>query len=198
MLSAVRAAAAVAAVIGALTAAPFAPAATPTTPRRSAMPSRPRASWSTETRSRPSPTLNGGTRASGRPATTRRSPTSRPSSTRPATTAPGSRTSSSPSSRRTRPRSSRASRRRRETYTLDDDFLTMEYSGSGDVTGALVPTNDIVIPPGAEASTSNSGCEAADFTPAVGHRAAGRADPARHLRLRRQGAERRRPPATTR
>ena len=42
----------------------------------------------------------------------------------------------------------------------------MEYSGSGDVTGDLVPTNDIVIPPGAEASTSNSGCEPGDFTPA--------------------------------
>jgi Zn-dependent M28 family amino/carboxypeptidase len=53
-----------------------------------------------------------------------------------------------------------------ETYALTDDFLTMEYSGSGDVTGELVPTNDIVIPPGAEASTSNSGCEAGDFEPA--------------------------------
>ena len=52
------------------------------------------------------------------------------------------------------------------TYVLTDDFLTMEYSGSGDVTGALVPTNDIVIPPGAEASTSSSGCEPGDFTPA--------------------------------
>ena len=52
------------------------------------------------------------------------------------------------------------------TYTLVDDFLTMEYSGSGDVTGSLVPTNDIVLPPGPTASTSNSGCEAADFTTA--------------------------------
>ena len=42
----------------------------------------------------------------------------------------------------------------------------MEYSGSGNVTGSIVPTNDIVLPPGAEASTSNSGCEAADFAPA--------------------------------
>ncbi len=50
--------------------------------------------------------------------------------------------------------------------SLNDDFLTMEYSGSGDVTGDLVPTNDVVIPPGAEASTSNSGCEPGDFTPA--------------------------------
>jgi Zn-dependent M28 family amino/carboxypeptidase len=50
-----------------------------------------------------------------------------------------------------------------EVYVNGTDFLTMEYSGSGDVTGILVPTNDIVIPPGAEASTSNSGCEAGDF-----------------------------------
>jgi Zn-dependent M28 family amino/carboxypeptidase len=52
------------------------------------------------------------------------------------------------------------------TYTLTDEFLTMEYSGSGDVTGSIVPTNDIVIPPGPTASTSHSGCEAGDFAPA--------------------------------
>lgn len=46
-------------------------------------------------------------------------------------------------------------------------FATMEYSGSGDVTRLVVPTNDIVIPPGATPSTSNSGCEAADFPAAV-------------------------------
>jgi Zn-dependent M28 family amino/carboxypeptidase len=49
------------------------------------------------------------------------------------------------------------------TYVRGTDFSVMEYSGSGDVTGNIVPTNDIVIPPGATASTSNSGCEAADF-----------------------------------
>ncbi len=52
------------------------------------------------------------------------------------------------------------------TYALVDEFLTMEYSGSGDVTGALVPTNDVMVPPGAEASSSSSGCEATDFQPA--------------------------------
>ena len=52
------------------------------------------------------------------------------------------------------------------TYALNDDFATMEYSGSGDATGKLVSTNDVVIPPGAEANTSNSGCEASDFAPA--------------------------------
>jgi len=45
----------------------------------------------------------------------------------------------------------------------DAVVYTMEYSGSGDVTGTLVATNDIVIPPGAEASTSSSGCELADY-----------------------------------
>lgn len=49
------------------------------------------------------------------------------------------------------------------TYAVGDDFVTMEYSGSGNVTAQIQPTNDIVIPPGAEASTSNSGCEDADF-----------------------------------
>ena len=51
-------------------------------------------------------------------------------------------------------------------YVLTEEFLTMEYSGAGDVTGELVPTNDVVIPPGATASTSNSGCEPGDFAPA--------------------------------
>jgi len=51
-------------------------------------------------------------------------------------------------------------------FVAGEEFLTMDYSDTGDVTGTLVATNDIVIPPGAAASTSNSGCEAADFTPA--------------------------------
>ena len=38
---------------------------------------------------------------------------------------------------------------------------------SGDVTGELVPTNDIVIPP-TPAPSSTSGCRAADFAPATG------------------------------
>jgi Zn-dependent M28 family amino/carboxypeptidase len=40
-----------------------------------------------------------------------------------------------------------------------------EYSGSGDVTGSVVPTNDLVIPATPEPS-STSGCEASDFEPA--------------------------------
>lgn len=51
------------------------------------------------------------------------------------------------------------------TYTEADDFFTMEYSGSGDVTGALVPTNDVLVPPPAQPGSS-SGCEPADFVPA--------------------------------
>jgi Zn-dependent M28 family amino/carboxypeptidase len=45
----------------------------------------------------------------------------------------------------------------------DAVVLTMDYSGSDDVTGTLIATNDIVIPPGADASTSNSGCEIEDY-----------------------------------
>ena len=46
------------------------------------------------------------------------------------------------------------------TYLPDEDFLTMEYSGSGDVTAAVAPAGRIVIPsPGGVAS----GCSAADF-----------------------------------
>lgn len=42
------------------------------------------------------------------------------------------------------------------------DFFTMDYSGSGDVTAA-VQAVDLVLPPGAAANTSTSGCEASDF-----------------------------------
>jgi Zn-dependent M28 family amino/carboxypeptidase len=40
-----------------------------------------------------------------------------------------------------------------------------EYSGTGDVTGPVIPTNDLVIPATPEPS-STSGCEAGDFEPA--------------------------------
>ena len=45
------------------------------------------------------------------------------------------------------------------------ETATLDYSGSGDVTGTVVPTNDLVIPPPPEPS-STSGCEAEDFAPA--------------------------------
>ena len=49
-----------------------------------------------------------------------------------------------------------------ETYVEGEDFYTAEYSGSGDVTAQLQAV-DLVLPPGAEASTSTSGCEPEDF-----------------------------------
>jgi hypothetical protein len=49
-------------------------------------------------------------------------------------------------------------------YTVGADFLTMELSGSGSVSGRLVAI-DVQIPPPASGS-STSGCEASDFPPA--------------------------------
>ncbi len=40
---------------------------------------------------------------------------------------------------------------------------SFEYSGSGDVTGSLVVAGGTVLPPGAEPSTSTSGCDPSDF-----------------------------------
>jgi len=51
-----------------------------------------------------------------------------------------------------------------QTYVEGTDFLTMEYSGAGDVTAAVVPTNDFVLPP---VGGSTSGCELADFPASV-------------------------------
>jgi Zn-dependent M28 family amino/carboxypeptidase len=42
---------------------------------------------------------------------------------------------------------------------------TYDFSGSGEVSGVVVPTNDIVIPPTPDPSSS-SGCEDSDFAPA--------------------------------
>jgi Zn-dependent M28 family amino/carboxypeptidase len=47
-------------------------------------------------------------------------------------------------------------------YVQGEDFFTAEYSGSGNVTAPLEAV-DLVLPPGAEASTSTSGCEPEDF-----------------------------------
>lgn len=44
----------------------------------------------------------------------------------------------------------------------DYETESYQYSGSGDVTGLVVPTNDVVIP-ATPAPSSNSGCEASDF-----------------------------------
>jgi Zn-dependent M28 family amino/carboxypeptidase len=47
------------------------------------------------------------------------------------------------------------------TYTEDEDFGSMEFSGPGDVTANVVPV-DVTLPP-APTPGSTSGCEAADF-----------------------------------
>jgi Zn-dependent M28 family amino/carboxypeptidase len=47
----------------------------------------------------------------------------------------------------------------------DYETATFEYSGGGDVTGELVPTKDVLIPPPAQPG-STSGCEPEDFVPA--------------------------------
>src|SRR5919112_2557979 len=49
----------------------------------------------------------------------------------------------------------------RKTYAPRDDFVTMQFSGSGDVT-ARVQGVDLTLPPTPQPS-STSGCEAADF-----------------------------------
>ncbi len=51
-----------------------------------------------------------------------------------------------------------------KAYSNGPDFLTAEFSGAGNVTAAVVPTTDVIIPPSA-APSSTSGCEAADFPP---------------------------------
>ena len=48
------------------------------------------------------------------------------------------------------------------TFEEGTDFATLEYSGAGDVTGALRATNDVQIPPPPQPG-STSGCEAGDF-----------------------------------
>jgi Zn-dependent M28 family amino/carboxypeptidase len=47
------------------------------------------------------------------------------------------------------------------SYAEADDFFTAEYSGSGNVSVAIQPVD--LVEPTTVASTSNSGCEAADF-----------------------------------
>lgn len=51
-----------------------------------------------------------------------------------------------------------------QTFAVNSDFLTMEYSDSGAVAGRLVATTDVLIPPPAVPG-STSGCELADFPP---------------------------------
>jgi Zn-dependent M28 family amino/carboxypeptidase len=51
------------------------------------------------------------------------------------------------------------------TFVEMTDYQTMSFSGSGDVTAKVVPVDVTVpMPVGSPPSTSNSGCETADFT----------------------------------
>lgn len=51
----------------------------------------------------------------------------------------------------------------------DYETVTYSYSGSGDVTGEVVPTRDVLVPPPATPG-STSGCEDDDFVPAAADR----------------------------
>jgi Zn-dependent M28 family amino/carboxypeptidase len=57
-------------------------------------------------------------------------------------------------------------------YEPNVEFFTMTYSGSGDVTRRLQEVNDNQFPPGPDPSSSNAGCEAADFAGFVAGRIA--------------------------
>jgi Zn-dependent M28 family amino/carboxypeptidase len=48
----------------------------------------------------------------------------------------------------------------------DYETATFQFSGSGDVTGKLVPANNNQSPPGPTPSSSSAGCAVGDFTPA--------------------------------
>jgi Zn-dependent M28 family amino/carboxypeptidase len=51
------------------------------------------------------------------------------------------------------------------TFAEDADYIVAQFSAGADVTGNVVPTNDIQIPPPGGAGSGTSGCEASDFPP---------------------------------
>ena len=56
-----------------------------------------------------------------------------------------------------------------ETYVVNQDFITMEFSGTGDVAGKLVPTSDVVVPTGAaRRAHRTAAARTSDFAPARG------------------------------
>ena len=129
--------------------------------------------------------MNGGTRASGTPASRRRSTTSTAR-----LDAAGYRSTvqefTFPFFRDWTIRRCRGSRRRRRTTRP----RRSTFSGSGDVTGKLVPVNDNQSPPPADAELLERRLRGRGLHPGVGDRPADRPDPARHLQLRGQGRER--------
>ena len=52
-----------------------------------------------------------------------------------------------------------------KTYKVGVDFDTLKFSPSGTLSGRVVPTRDIVIPPPSQPNSTSSGCEASDFPP---------------------------------
>lgn len=54
-----------------------------------------------------------------------------------------------------------------KTFVEDTDYIVSQFSGGGDVTAKLVPTNDIQVPPAGGPGTGTSGCEATDFPATV-------------------------------
>ena len=48
----------------------------------------------------------------------------------------------------------------------DFETAAFTYSGSGDVSGSVIATNDVIVPADPTPNTSTSGCEASDFDPA--------------------------------
>jgi Zn-dependent M28 family amino/carboxypeptidase len=52
-----------------------------------------------------------------------------------------------------------------QTFAEGTDYIVAQFSAGADVSGAVVPTNDIEIPPAGGAGTGTSGCEASDFPP---------------------------------
>ena len=73
------------------------------------------------------------------------------------------------------------------TYVNPDEFVTMEYSGSGDATAAVQAVDVQVPPPAQPGSTERLRGRRLRRL----HRRQHRAHPARHVRLRGQGGERR-------
>ena len=72
------------------------------------------------------------------------------------------------------------------------DFETMDYSGDGEVTGTLVPTNDVIVPmdPTAPAEHVELGLRSRRTSPLPPDASFGGADPARHVHVRGQGRKR--------
>ena len=75
-----------------------------------------------------------------------------------------------------------------KTYAPDTEFLTMNYSASGDTGVATITPVDLTLSPDPAQRVSTSGCEAADFATLPGRQH--RADAARQLPVRPEGDQR--------